>query len=77
MDAWEKTKNTGYRIKIWYKNNTAFLFITGLLLFWYNIFLFKEIDLATADIGRYIINGNYFLYGGWHTPCYIHGPCPA
>lgn len=37
------------------------LFLFGFLLFWLSLFLFQHINLATADLGRHIKNGEIFL----------------
>jgi hypothetical protein len=43
----------------------AKIILVLLLLFWFSFFLAHKIDLATADLGRHIINGQVLLHGSF------------
>jgi len=36
-----------------------------LLVFWLCFFLFQQIDLTTADLGRFVQNGQQIFKGNW------------
>jgi hypothetical protein len=41
------------------------IFITAALLIWCGLFLTRQIDLSTADLGEHIKNGQIIFTGGW------------
>lgn len=49
------------KLKKWCEDNFVYIFFLILLLVWLDIFIFKNINLASADIGRHIKNGEIFL----------------
>lgn len=48
-------------LKKWFEKNLFYLLAVFLLLFWYSLFLLKDINLVTADLGRHLKNGELFL----------------
>ncbi len=47
--------------KKWFEKNLFYLLAVFLLLFWYSLFLLKDVNLVTADLGRHLKNGELFL----------------
>lgn len=48
-------------LKKWFEKNLFYLLAVFLLLFWYSLFLMKDVNLVTADLGRHLKNGELFL----------------
>jgi hypothetical protein len=48
------------KIQLFLKNNATYIFLLILLFIWFDFFLLQDINLATADLGRHIKNGEIF-----------------